>query len=108
MELFVIAGAVSTALFAIANLPMIARAARTKDLHSYSLSSLAIGNAANVIHTLYVVHLPPGPIWILHAFYLVTMAFMLCLYARYAHGPRPSPLPSAPGDSTDRTVRTRT
>ena len=84
MDLFVIAGAVSTALFAIANLPMVVKAARTRDLGSYSLSNLALGNAANVVHSLYVFSLPVGPIWVLHSFYLASMAVMLVLYLRYA------------------------
>jgi hypothetical protein len=29
------------------------------------------------VHTIYVVHLPLGPIWWLHAFYLVRTALML-------------------------------
>jgi hypothetical protein len=97
MELPVLAGIVSTALFATSNLPMVIKAMRTKDLSSYSAGSLALINAANGIHSLYVFSLPLGPIWLLHGFYLVASALMLTLFLHYrrARGapfsvPRPS------------------
>ena len=88
MDAFVIAGAVSTALFAVANLPMIVKAVRTGDLASYSLANLLLVNAANVVHSAYVFSLPAGPIWALHGFYLVSMALMLLLYARFVRRAR--------------------
>ncbi|MDX2376914.1 hypothetical protein M4I32_08905 [Microbacterium sp. LRZ72] len=87
MDPFALAGVVSTALFAVANLPMVVRAVRTRDLTSYSPSSLLMGNAANLVHTFYVASLPPGPIWALHAFYLVSMGLMLALWLRFARAP---------------------
>ena len=83
MDLFVIAGVVSTTLFTVANVPMLVKAVRTRDLTSYSLSSLVLGNAANAVHTLYVASLPFGPIWLLHGFYVASMLLMLALYVRY-------------------------
>lgn len=82
MDLATLAGITSTALFAAANLPMLAKAIRTRDLGSYSFWALALGNIANVVHTFYVVSLPFGPVWVLHAFYLVTMAVMMALLLR--------------------------
>ncbi len=79
----VIAGAVSTAIFAASALPMLMKAFRTKDLKSYSLSNIALSNVGNVIHSVYVYSLPPGPIWMLHSFYLVTTGLMLLWYLRY-------------------------
>ncbi len=79
----VIAGAVSTAIFAASALPMLIKAFRTKDLKSYSLPNIALSNVGNVIHSMYVYSLPPGPIWVLHSFYLVTTALMLLWYLRY-------------------------
>ena len=79
----VIAGSVSTALFAASTLPMLIKAFRTKDLKSYSLPNIALSNVGNVIHSMYVYSLPPGPIWVLHSFYLVTTALMLLWYLRY-------------------------
>ena len=83
MDLTVIAGAVSTILFASANLPMVVKAIRSRDLTSYSESSLVLGNLGNAVYTLYVVSLPFGPVWILHGFYLLTMAAMLVMSRRF-------------------------
>ena len=79
----VVAGTVSTAIFAASALPMLMKAYRTKDLKSYSLPNIALSNVGNVIHSVYVYSLPPGPIWVLHSFYLVTTALMLLWYLRY-------------------------
>jgi nitronate monooxygenase len=86
MDIPVVAGAVCAVAFAISNLPMLAKALRTRDVSSYSLSSLVIINAANVLYSVYVFTLPPGPVWALHTFYLVSCAIMLmlCLRARSA------------------------
>lgn len=77
-----IAGTASTVLFAAANVPMLARALRTRDLESYSVPSLVTINAGNLLHTAYVVSLPLGPVWFLHGFYLVSMAVMGALAVR--------------------------
>ena len=74
-----IAGTVSTVVFAVSNLPMLRKALRTRDVSSYSLSSMAMINAANAVYSLYVFSLPIGPIWALHTFYLVSCAIMLVL-----------------------------
>ena len=79
----VVAGAVSTAIFAASALPMLMKAFRTKDLKSYSFPNIALSNVGNVIHSVYVYSLPPGPIWVLHSFYLVTTGLMLLWYLRY-------------------------
>jgi uncharacterized protein with PQ loop repeat len=88
MDLPIIAGTVSTVVFAVSNLPMLRKALRTRDVSSYSLASLAMINTANVVYSLYVFSLPAGPIWALHAFYLVSCAIMLVLCL----GHRPSSL----------------
>lgn len=80
----VVAGMVSTTLFAASTLPMVVKAARTRDMDSYSRGNLVLSNVGNVVHTLYVMSLPFGPIWALHGFYLVTAAFMLAWYLRHA------------------------
>lgn len=84
MDTPLIAGTVATVAFAVSNLPMLAKALRTRDVSSYSLPSLVIINAANLVYSLYVFTLPFGPIWALHTFYLVSCAIMmaLCLRAR--------------------------
>jgi uncharacterized protein with PQ loop repeat len=79
----VIAGAISTIIFAASAFPMLLKAYRTKDLSSYSCSNILMANTGNVIHSAYVYSLPPGPIWLLHTFYLITTAIMLVWYLRY-------------------------
>lgn len=85
MELTVplVAGSVSTVLFALSALPMLWKAGHTKDLRSYSLGNLATANVANLVHSLYVFNLPAGPIWFLHGFYVVSAGLMLGFYLRY-------------------------
>lgn len=78
-----IAGAISIAIFALSTLPMLAKAYHTKNLASYSLGNILLSNVGNIIYSFYVFHLPPGPIWILHSFYLLSTGLMLVWYLRY-------------------------
>jgi hypothetical protein len=57
-------------IFAASYLPMLVKLVRTKDLASYSGSSLVLTNLGNAVHSFYVFSLPAGPIWALHSFYL--------------------------------------
>ena len=86
----VAAGSVATIVFALSMLPMLGKAARTRDLASYSRSNLVLANVGNLIYSLYVFHLPAGPIWLLHTFYAVTSALMLLWSVRYG---RPTATP---------------
>jgi uncharacterized protein with PQ loop repeat len=95
-SLTLIAGTTSTIIFAASALPMLTRAYRTRDLASYSRDNILMANIGNVVHSLYVYSLPPGPIWLLHAFYLVSTAMMLVWYLRYEWRPRFSLRPRAP------------
>jgi uncharacterized protein with PQ loop repeat len=88
IDLPVIAGMISTTIFALSTLPMLLKAFKTKDLRSYSLGNILLANAGNLIHSVYVFHLPAGPIWLLHSFYLLTTALMLIWYLRYQWRPR--------------------
>ncbi len=83
MNLPVIAGTVSTGIFVLSMLPMLQKACKTKDLRSYSLGSLWLSNGGNLVHSVYVYSLAPGPIWFLHSFYLVATALMLIWYVCY-------------------------
>ena len=97
----VIAGIVSTILFAGSTLPMLRKAAATRNLRSYSLGNIGLANVGNVVHSIYVFSLPVGPIWALHAFYLVSTGLMLFWYLRYnrpRRAPKPTPL-AAPSSS---------
>lgn len=86
MNLPVLAGTLSTVLFAAGMLPMLVKAARTKDLASYSLGNLLLTNIANAVHSVYVFNLPAGPIWALHLAYLLASALMLAWWLRYREG----------------------
>ena len=90
MDVPILAGMISTVVFAVSNLPMLRKALRTRDVSSYSLSSIAMINAANVVYSLYVFSLPLGPIWALHTFYVVSCAIMLvlCVQTRSAAASR--------------------
>ena len=94
----VVAGVVATAIFAASTLPMMLRAARTRDLSSYSRSNLVLVNVGNLVQTAYVLSLPLGPVWFLHAFYTVTSVQMLLWHLRFAGSPG---APSATGLTVD-------
>jgi len=93
----VIAGTVSTALFVSSYLPMLVTAARTRDLRFYRPGHLVIAIVGNLVHTVYLLSLPPRPVWLLHTFYLLSSAVMLLWWWRYRTtiGPRPSEVPPA-------------
>jgi uncharacterized protein with PQ loop repeat len=74
------AGVVSSLIFAASNLPMLARAFKTRNMKSYSLGYIALSNVGNLVYWVYVVSLPFGPVWFLQMFYTLTMAVMLFLY----------------------------
>jgi hypothetical protein len=86
----VIAGLISTIIFATSTLPMLVKAWRTRDLHSYSFGTISLANAGNLIHSVYVFSLPVGPIWVLHTFHLTTTGLMLVWYLRFEWMPRRS------------------
>jgi hypothetical protein len=71
-------------IFAVSTLPMLVKAHRSQDLSSYSLGNIGLANLGNAVHSVYVFSLPPGPIWALHTFYLVSSALMLGWYLRYS------------------------
>jgi len=87
MNVPVMAGVISTTIFALSTLPMLMKALRTKNLKSYSLGNILLSNLGNLIHSVYVFSLPAGPIWLLHIFYLVTTGLMLVWYLRYEGRP---------------------
>ena len=82
-SLQVLAGFVSSTIFISSNFPMLFKAFRTKDMHSYSMGQLVLGNLGNSVYWLYVVSLPVGPIWFLQGFFSLASASMLLCYLRY-------------------------
>jgi hypothetical protein len=91
INLPVIAGTLSTSIFVISALPMLVKVLRTKDLRSYSLGNILLSNLGNLFYSVYVFHLPAGPIWLLHAFQTATTGLMLVWYVRYARRPAAEP-----------------
>ena len=83
INLPMIAGFISTALFALGTLPMLTKAFRTKNLASYSLGNILMSNIGNLIYSIYVFHLPAGPIWFLHGYNLLSTGLMLVWYLKY-------------------------
>ena len=97
MDIAVLAGSVSTALFVGSYLPMLLKAFRTKDLDSYSRSNLVLASIGNALYSIYVFSLPLGPIWFLHSFYVLATALMLVWHLRHARA-----LPGRQGDDPPR------
>jgi uncharacterized protein with PQ loop repeat len=83
MDLPVMAGAVSTVIFATSMMPRLIKARRTRDVASYSLGNIVLSNLGNLVHSVYVFSLPVGPIWALHGFYLVATSLLLLWYLRF-------------------------
>jgi hypothetical protein len=77
-----IAGTISSLMFVSSHVPMLLKAYRTGDLHSYSSLNLIMVNVGNLVYWLYVSSLPAGPIWVLHTFYTVSSALLLVMYCR--------------------------
>ncbi len=82
-ELQLIAGSISSLLFASSTIPMLLKVFKSRDMRSYSFGNIALNNVGNLIHWLYVLSLPFGPIWLLHAFFTVTTLLLLIGYLRY-------------------------
>ena len=98
----VAAGAVASVVFACSTLPMLGKAVRTKDLASYSRGNLVLANLGNAVYSVYVFTLPPGPIWLLHTFYIFTSALMLIWSLRYGRRPSPAEDPAATSRQSSR------
>ncbi|UUW91417.1 hypothetical protein ABFU82_22370 [Nocardioides sp. WV_118_6] len=84
LDLPLLAGTLSTAMFVTAALPMVVKAARTKDMASYSAGNLVLSNSGNALYAVYVFTTPPGPLWALHAFNTAVGLLMLAGWLRYA------------------------
>jgi len=95
-----IAGTVATLMFVGSALPMLIRAHRTRDLSSYSPANLIIANIGNLAQTLYVLAVPPGPLWALHGFNVIASGLMLLWWLRH-HGPGRRPTNDSPEEISD-------
>ena len=86
-DLPLLAGTLSTGMFVTAALPMLVKAARTKEMASYSVANLVMSNVGNALYAVYIVTTPPGPAWMLHAFNMVVGVLMLGWWLRYGRPP---------------------
>jgi hypothetical protein len=82
-----IAGMISSSMFALGNIPMLAKALRTRSLDSYSHTQLVTNSTANLIHWVYISGLPFGPIWFLHSFHTICTGLMFTWYLRFEGSP---------------------
>ena len=99
-----LAGTLATLVFALSTLPMLGKALRSRDLSSYSTGNLVLANVGNGLYSVYVFHLPPGPIWFLHGFYLLTSGLMLFWSRRFTVRAA-STYPSGPDEWAGRPMR---
>ena len=83
MDMAVLAGSLSTAVFVGSTLPMLTKALRTRDVSSYSRGNLVLATVGNGLYAFYVFSLPPGPLWVLHLFHTLTTGVMLVWHLRY-------------------------
>jgi len=81
----IIAGVLSSIIFASSTLSMLMKVVRTHDVDSYSLSSIILNNLGNLVYWLYIFSLPVGPIYFLHLFYTIAMIAMLLYFVLYHH-----------------------
>jgi hypothetical protein len=84
-QLALLAGSISTMIFAASNIPMLVKVLRTKEVGSYSVTNIALANIGNLIYWIYLFSLPFGPVWLLHGYNTITTALMLALYMRFHH-----------------------
>ena len=82
-HLQLLSGSVAGFIFAAASWNMVVKAWRTKDLRSYSPGQLVLNNVGNLFYWLYVVSLPLGPIYFMHAFFTLVSLLMLAWYCLY-------------------------
>ncbi len=81
----IIAGMLSSIIFASGTVSMLMKVIRTQDVDSYSLSSIILNNLGNLVYWVYIFSLPVGPIYFLHLFYTVAMIVMLLCFVLYRH-----------------------
>ena len=82
-QLALLAGSISTMIFAASNIPMLLKVLRTKEVGSYSATNIVLANVGNLIYWVYLATLPFGPVWLLHGYNTITTVLMLALYLRF-------------------------
>lgn len=82
-EFALLAGSAAATIFMLSQLPMLAKACRTRNLTSYSFANIGLANLGNLLYAVYVFHVPLGPVWAIHGFNSTTSGLMLFWYLRY-------------------------
>lgn len=82
-DLQMIAGIISSLIFASGTATMLMKTMKTKEVEAYSLPFLVLTNVGNLVYWLYVLSLPFGPIYVLHGFYTIAMIVMLLYFVFY-------------------------
>lgn len=72
-----VAGMVSSCIFATGTMAMLVKTLRTKDVSSFSMVTMVANNIGNGVNWVYILSLPFGPIHILHGFYTIAAMIML-------------------------------
>lgn len=80
------AGSISCGIFITSNLPMLLKAFQTRDLKSYSLGQILLGNLGNCLYWIYLISLPLGPAWFIHGFFTLSSLLMLVGYLHFERG----------------------
>jgi len=62
---------------------MLRKAFQTRDLKSYSLGQILLGNLGNCLYWIYLISLPAGPAWFVHGFFTLSSLLMLWGYLWY-------------------------
>lgn len=88
MDVQLMAGSLSSIIFVLGTLNMLAKAWRMKDMRSYSGMMLILNNVGNLIYWVYVLSLPMGPIYVLHGFNTIATLFMLVWWMMYRVQPQ--------------------
>jgi uncharacterized protein with PQ loop repeat len=87
-QIQLVAGSIAGLIFAAASWNMLVKAWRTKDLRSYSLGQIVLNNVGNLFYWMYILSLPFGPIWLMHAFFTLASLVMLVWYFVYRTAPK--------------------
>jgi len=78
-----IAGTIASLIFVISTIPSLTRVYRTRNGDSYSLASLWMATIGNTLPWVYVLSLPPGPLYALHTWNTLSAALLLVWCVRY-------------------------
>jgi len=65
---------------------MLLKAFHTRDVKSYSLGQILLGNLGNFLYWIYLISLPFGPIWFIQGFFTLSSLLMLLAYLVYERG----------------------